>query len=378
MKPVKLDRIEFASVRATERSEWVFAEITDCDGATAIAEITSGDSAKVVTKIVELFSALKGREIADESQVEAALGLDSAALRADRAAATAVSALRTAILDLQALRANLSMTEALGGTPTESVQLYANINRALFATERKPRDFARVAERAVKDGFTIVKCAPFDEVRPPSSPDRILEAARPGLERVAAVRLAVGPRVTVLVDCHSRFERHTAHIVAGELAKLNIGWFEEPLQPTDDPDGLAELANELGIPLAGGESGYGVEFFADLVRRKAVRTIMPDVKHCGGAAEALRAGKAAIELGGQFSMHSPSGPISQLASAHTTAAVPGAFALEHAVYEAEWRAALVTPRERIEKGRFLLPVGPGLGARLNEDLVSRYGRRWKP
>ncbi|MCI0440869.1 MAG: hypothetical protein L0177_17315, partial [Chloroflexi bacterium] len=263
MNPVRLNRLEFASVRAAERSEWVFAKLSDSDGATAITEITSGESAKVIARLVESFDTLRGKHIADESQVEAALRLDTAALTTDRAAATAVSALRTAVLDLGALHSNLSMTEALGGSPTESVHLYANINRALFASERRPSDFARVAERAVRDGFTIVKCAPFDEVRPPSSPDKILDAARPGLERVAAVRLAVGPRVTVLVDCHSRFERHTAHIVAGELAKLNVAWFEEPLQPTDDPDGLAQLAREVGIPLAGGESGYGVEFFAD-------------------------------------------------------------------------------------------------------------------
>ena len=75
----------------------------------------------------------------------------------------------------------------------------------------------------------MFKCAPFDEVRPPSSPDRILDQAATGLARVGAVREAVGAEATVLVDCHSRFERDTAPLIVEELAQLNVGWFEEPV-----------------------------------------------------------------------------------------------------------------------------------------------------
>ena len=79
-----------------------------------------------------------------------------------------------------------------------------------------------------------------------------------------------------------------------------------------------------------------------------------------------------------MSLHSPSGPVSLLASAHVTAAVDGAMPLEHAVHEVGWRADLIEPAERIEGGRLLLPSTAGLGAALNGKLARRHGRIWMP
>jgi galactonate dehydratase len=376
---VRLNRIEFASVRVAERTEWTFAEVYDASGLLATTEITSGENTvEAVRLLPEFLNKLKSHSIGAEADVPGLLELAEADLRGSRPLATAISALRTAVIDLQAQQAGVSMTEVLGGESQQNVTLYANINRHLLTRERTPEAFARAAELAVKRGFTTVKCAPFDEVRPPSSPDRILEVARTGIERIAAIREAVGPDIRVLVDCHSRFETHTAHIVAVELAKHNIGWFEEPVSPTENSEGLAEVASKVTMPVAGGESGYGEGFFADLIERRAISVIMPDIKYCGGAGVACRAGRAAIKAGAQASLHSPSGPISLLSSAHATAAMNGAMPLEHAVYEADWRAALVTPNERIEGGKLWFPGGAGLGARLNDDVVMRYGRRWKP
>ena len=213
----------------------------------------------------------------------------------------------------------VSLTEALGGDPQDSVPLYANINRGLFGPRRAPADFVRAAERAVREGFRAVKCAPFDEMSPGDRVGR----ARPGIRRVAAVREAVGPDVTLLVDCHSRFDVESAVIVAEEQAELGVGWFEEPVQATEDPEGMARIAARVPIAVAGGEKGYGEELFADLVDRVAVRVIMPDVKHCGGVAAAARSGRAAIDAGGGVSLHSPSGPVSLLASGCTSTLLQG-------------------------------------------------------
>ena len=101
--------------------------------------------------------------MADESEVEGLLELVRDNLRRDHVLGTAVSGLRTAVAQLGAMRAGVGLTEFLGGEPVESVPLYANINRSLFATERTPADFYRVAERAARAGFEAFKCAPFDE-----------------------------------------------------------------------------------------------------------------------------------------------------------------------------------------------------------------------
>ena len=369
----------FAAVTVTPNTTWVFAIMSDGDGSSTTIELTHGGDARAVADAVAgMTELLRSVEVTDESDIEILLGLIPEELRRDRIAATAVSGLRTAVAQLGAMLAGVSLGAYLGAPPTESVRLYANINRSLFATDRGPNDFRRVAERAARAGFTAFKCAPFDEVSPPSSPARILDEAAAGLARVRAVREAIGPDARLLVDCHSRFERDTAPLIVEELAKLNVGWFEEPVQPTSDSDDLAEIARWTSIPVAGGESGYGVEFFDGLLESEAVSIVMPDIKYCGGAVEAVRSGRSAVSKGGGFSMHSPSGPVSLLASGHTTAAVEGAMPLEHAVYESEWRADLFDPAERVEDGQLWLPDAPGLGAKLNWDLVRRFGRVWEP
>ena len=369
----------FASVTATPHTTWVFAVLTDGEGTDTTVELTFGQSSgMVVDALASIVRALRGTDVAGESQVVPLLRLTPERLRRDAVLATAVSGLRSAVAQLDAARCGSTLHGFLGAEPTESVELYANINRALRATDRTPAAFERVAERAARAGFQTFKCAPFDEVEQSMAPDLILRQAQPGLERVRAVRRAIGPDAGLLVDCHSRFTADTAPAIAAELAAISVGWFEEPVQPTSAADDLATIARQAPMSLAGGESGYGAPLFDELLDAQAVAIVMPDVKYCGGVAEAVRASRSAIERGGGFSLHSPSGPISLVASGHVTAAVVGALPLEHAVYEVDWRAELIAPAEQIRDGRLFLPEAPGLGATLDWDVVRRHGRVWTP
>jgi len=354
----------------------VFAVFADTEGVVTPVEITLGELSKRVAKsVANAVARLSASEIGYESEIESALGLDVNALRTDRIIATAVSALRTAVAQIDSQHNRQSLTEALGGVGAASVELYANINRSLFATDRTPAAFGKVAERAARAGFRVFKCAPFDEVRldAPSAP--ILETAGPGLDRIAAVRQAIGIDARLQVDCHNRFAPDDAVVIAEKLIELGVVWFEEPIRPARTPEDLAWIAERVPMPLIAGANEYGAGSFAELVVAGNVDVIMPDVKHCGGVTEAVRAGRAAISADAGFSPHCPSGPISLLASGHVTAAVEGAMPSEHAVYEVEWRSELLDPPEQIEDGRLWLPDGAGLGAGLNTSTVGRRGQR---
>lgn len=378
LDPVRLRDITFAAIDVTPRTTWVFARITDSEGVAAEVEITGGGPAEdVVRRTGEAVAALSRVAIHDESDVPRALGVDDGALRTDLTAATVVSGLRTAVLLIQAQKRGISLAEALGGAPPGSVDLYANINRGLLAPDRSAAAFARLAERAVSEGFRAVKCAPFDEVTPGCGTAEAAHLARAGINRVAAVRQAVGGDVTLMVDCHSRFDVESAVAVAGELAELGVVWFEEPVDPSADPAGLAQIAERVPMPLAGGEHGYGEDFFAGLTNEATIGIVMPDVKFCGGAGVAARTGNAATAAGRGVSLHCPSGPLSLLASGHVTAAIPGAMRLEHAVYEADWRASLLVPSEPVGDGHLRLANAPGLGAELDWELLERFGRVWR-
>ena len=373
---ITLISVDYASVTVNGHTEWTFVEVSDDQGLSAVVETTYGGS-DVGEELTPFMEAVRGRPIKDESSLERIAGVAAEQVRGNMALATAVSALRTALVDIRAQRDGVSLTEALGSRPVAAVDLYANTNRRLLGSDRQPRAFAATAERAVRDGFVTVKCAPFDEVDPDADDADLVALSRPGLDRVAAIRSAIGGDAVLLVDCHSRFDRHSAPAVAEELARLDVAWFEEPVEPTRRPAALAEIASRVSMPVAGGESGYGADFFERLVEMGAVEIVMPDIKYCGGVQEAVKAAELVALRGGRTSLHGPTGPVSVLAGAHVTAAMPSAMPLEFGVYEVPWRAELIEPSERIEGGRLWLPGGPGLGARLNPKVLERYGRRWK-
>ena len=103
---------------------------------------------------------------------------------------------------------------------------------------------------------------------------------------------------------------------------------------------------------------------------------MPDIKFCGGVSEAIKASLSASQKGKRFSLHNPSGPVSQLLSAHVTAAASDSMSLEHAVDETDWRADIMSPPEEISDGFFWIPRGHSIGSVLNQKIIQNKGVQW--
>ncbi len=381
--------LEFQEIHARGGTDWTTINLSDADGIAGQGEITSTQlNSSVAALTARLANRLRGVRIASDDDVDSILGITSAACEADQRLATAVSALRCAVADALARRASMSLaqylrhTHAHEGEIPSQVRLYANINRSLLPddqgpVDRGPDDFAEMAVEAINNGFTSIKCAPFDECRAPFTSTGLPRCAEAGLERVQAIRAAVGPDITIYVDCHSRFDLESALALEPELRAAGGEWFEEPVDPVDTSDDLRTIHEHATLPIAGGEHAYGVALFKRLVEEDVVDIVMPDVKFCGGPIEAYRIG---VELEPNFpasvSMHCPSGPLSLLASAHATLAFENVLPLEHAVYEVDWRHTLLEPYESIQNGHLILPQGPGLGARVDPAAVAFRGKVW--
>ncbi|MFN8511117.1 MAG: mandelate racemase/muconate lactonizing enzyme family protein [Chloroflexia bacterium] len=265
----------------------------------------------------------------------------------------------------------MPVARLFGGPLRERVPLYANINRA--TDDRTPEGFARNAAAAVAEGFRAVKLAPFDgmdrrRLRDPDQRARL----RHGLACVAAVRDAIGTDIDLYVDCHSNFDLPVALEVAAELHRLGVWWFEEPV-PTDDLDALRALRPLVpDLELIGGEHLYEVAGFWPYLAAGVWNRIMPDVKHCGGIAAGVTIGRLAEAHGVAVNPHSPSGPISLVASATIAAILPQPRLLEYAWGEVPWRHTIITPHEQIEGGELILPTGPGLGITLNDESAASH------
>ena len=362
-----IKEIRTEGIRVNWRGDWIFVILETEQGLTGIGEAShSGNDHLVCAVVAGLAETLIGQDPTNISLLRQAM----AGQRMGRVGATAWSAIEQAAQDVRAQAAGVSLAQSLGGKVRDRIRLYANINR--HVEDRSPASFARAAAAAVAEGFGAIKLAPFDEVKASDRRQSGDSAAwRPGIERVRAVRGAVGSEVEVAVDCHSRFAVGESLHVAKLLEPLGLFWFEEPV-PVSNIKGLREVRAAIPQSLATAESLFGAGSFRRLLEAGAADVIMPDVKHAGGDHETLLAGELAAMHGVGFAPHNPSGPVAGIHSGHVCAAAGSFRILEFAWGEVPWRAELLDPPERVEDGFLVVSDRPGLGHVLNYRTMRKY------
>src|SRR5215467_10577856 len=102
-------------------------------------------------------------------------------------------------------------------------------------------------------------------------------ATRETAAHVRAVREAVGPDVDIGVDVHAKFfEAERAIRLAKAIEPYNPMWMEESVRP-ENYDAMKKVSDHVNIPLASGESNYGIYEFKELIERQALDFVQPDI-----------------------------------------------------------------------------------------------------
>lgn len=364
---MQITAIEPVVVHVNHRGDWLFVHVHTDAGITGLGEAShSGSDAFAVAALKHFDEQLRGH---DPRQIEAAVQ-SMMRLNGGRASQTALSGVEQALWDIVGQELGVPVHRLFGGALRDRLRLYANINR--HVRERTPQGFARAAMQAVDEGFDAIKLAPFDELRQPDHIRTGPKAAwQKGVERVRAVRKAIGDAVELSVDCHGRMDSSEGLLVAGELAGCRLFWYEEPV-PDAQVDDLAAITAQVSMPTASGENLFGMEGFRPFLTRRVVDMLMPDVKHDGGLAITKQIAAAAQMYQLLIAPHNPAGPVATAATAQVISTVPNFYILEYAWGEVDWRAELLAPAERIEDGYLLLSQEPGIGHRLNPDVLAAH------
>jgi len=160
-----------------------------------------------------------------------------------------------------------------------------------------------------------------------------------------------------------------------ELAKdIGLAWLEEPV-PHDNFSAYAQLARRLPLPLAGGESLYGVMAFREMLTQGGLDIVQPDIALCGGITEARKIAIVAEAFGIPTMPHVWGTGINYLAALHLSATLPvqrvGHYVLpmhEVDVGDNPLRAAMIDIV--LDKdGHISVPDAPGLG---HEISVAQF------
>jgi galactonate dehydratase len=370
-----IDGIEVFQVRANQRPKvlnsknWVIVRLKTDRGVTGIGEASQGgDDALTLTYLKKFFTMLRGHSIFDIEWFRNATANDI--LQAGDPAAVAASSLEQCLWDIRGKVFSVPTYEFFGGSIHASLRQYGNINRS--TADRSPEGFARMAEKAVAAGMTAIKLAPFDEIPLTlRDPVAVEEYVKVGIARAAAVRQAIGPKIDLMVDVHSRVDLERGLDLVKRLEFLDLFWIEE-VTPATPLQNLATIKRKAKMPTAGGESLRGTTGFYPYIKADAAGIIMPDVKVSGGMLE-MKMITAIVEGAGLIvSPHGPASPVGNVTAGQVMATASNFNILELSYGENPWRAELISPAEDISHGDLRLSNRSGHGILLNEKTAAKY------
>ncbi len=277
---------------------------------------------------------------------------------------SAISGIEMALWDISGKALNVPVHRLLGGKMRDSVRFYAN---GWFAGARTPAEFADKAREMAARGVTALKWDPFGSAYMTIS-SKELDAA---IECIGSVRDAVGPSVDLLIEAHGRFNVATAVSIARQIAPFDPMFFEEPIPP-ESIDSLAEVRAKSPVPIAAGERAYTRYAFKELLEKKAVDYVQPDVSHAGGIMELKKIAAMAEAYYVPFTPHNPSGPVAAAATLQLAACVPNFHILEIMINDVAWRTSLTTESVDYREGEIIISDRPGLGVELIESELAKH------
>jgi L-alanine-DL-glutamate epimerase-like enolase superfamily enzyme len=217
------------------------------------------------------------------------------------------------------------------GAQRDRVPAYAMVGWLNYDLDR----LKQVCTQAMEQGFRGVK----------------LKVGAPTLEedvaRIEAVRSVLDRDRLIMVDANQVFSYAEALRRGRVYEELGCYWFEEPLR-ADDTAGLAQLVHELAIPIAAGENTYGKRGFRELLERRAVDIVQPDLRRAGGLTECLEIGLLADAFNVPYASHGGGVHL------HLLAALPNTLFMESGLLPADSPVKLVD-------GCYPLPEEPGFG-----------------
>jgi L-alanine-DL-glutamate epimerase-like enolase superfamily enzyme len=185
------------------------------------------------------------------------------------------------------------------------------------------------------------------------------------VERVRAVRAAIGPKLALMVDINWSLTPPEAIRLGRMLEPFDLYWFEDPVA-RDDFDGLAEVSRALDMRVTFGETLEKLGEYRVCLEKSAADCYMADVQKVGGIGAWMRIAALLDAWHRPIASH-----VEPEVQVHLVGAAPNGLTVEsnpnHEV--------LYTEKLALKDGYLELPQGPGLGCELNPETLQRYSVR---
>ena len=159
---------------------------------------------------------------------------------------------------------DLPVYQLLGGAFRETIPVYGYGMMLQRVPDLRDR-FAAESAAIVESGFRAVKM-------------KIGLGPKKDIELVEAVRNSIGQDIKLMVDANHAYTAREAIPLGRELERRGVYWFEEPVA-AEDHQGYRDLCQALDMNIAGGEGEFTRWGFRDLIERRCIDVLQPEV--CG-------------------------------------------------------------------------------------------------
>lgn len=287
---------------------------------------------------------------------------------------TAMSGIEIALWDISGKALGVPIYRLLGGKFRDKIRVYADCGSG--GEDKNPESYGKKAKEVVTKGFNAIKID-IDDPNDPYKLDQWNWTVSPGelenmVNKVAAVREAVGPYVDLAVDMHGKYDTQSGIRVACALEPYHLMWLEDVVAP-ENVDAMKRVKDATQTPLCTGESLYLRYGFRELIEKQAVDAIMPDIPKCGGLSECRKIANLAEIYYIPLAPHNVCGPLGTLASCHVCASIPNFLVIEwHWMNRPHWNELVITDEPIIQNGYIKVPEKPGIGVELNDEAARKY------
>lgn len=354
---------------------WLFLKIETDEGLFGWGEpVVEGRAATVKAAVEEFSDYLIGKDplrIEDHWQTMYRAGF----YRGGPITMSAIAGIDQALWDIKGKYYKAPVSELMGGACRDSIRVYSWIGGD------RPSDVGKAAKEKAEAGFTAIKMNGTEELQYIDSYKKIDEV----IERIAAVREAVGDDFGIGIDFHGRVHKPMAKILAKELEPFRPMFIEEPVLPENN-EALREVARATNIPIATGERMFSRWDFKKLLEDGYVDIIQPDLSHAGGITECKKIFAMAEAYDVAVAPHCPLGPIALASCLQVDATSHNAVIQEqslgiHYNQGSDLLDYLNDPQVfEYNEGYVDMLKNPGLGVSINEEFVRKQaeiGHNWK-
>lgn len=354
---------------------WLFLKLETASGITGWGEpVIEGKADTVRAAVQEMQGYLVGQDARNIEDIWQIL-YRAAFYRGGPILSSAISGIDQALWDIKGKALGVPVYELLGGKVRDKMKVYCWIGGD------RPANVAEEARQKLAAGYKAIKMNGTENMNWLDD----YKSVQACVERVQAVRDAVGYDLDIAVDLHGRVHKAMAKVLIKELEPFHLMFIEEPVL-CENLEAFVELQRHSVTPIATGERNYTRWGFKEILTSGAVDVIQPDLSHAGGISEVRKIATMAEAYDIALAPHCPLGPIALAACLQVDFCSPNAFIQEqslgiHYNQGSDLLDYLADPSVfQYENGYVNLLTKPGLGLTINEAKVremAAIGHAWK-